>query len=56
MAVTIVAQALPMLAAVFVAVEIFGIAAYSLSGGSVLVALVETVWVAGLTSLTMPIG
>jgi hypothetical protein len=51
----VVGLALPLLAGVFALVEVFGAAAYSVTRDGVLVGVVESVWVAGLVAIAMPL-
>ena len=51
----VVGLALPLLAGVFVLVEVYGAAAYSVTRSGVLVGLVEAVWVAGIAAVSMPL-
>lgn len=51
----VVALALPILAGVFALAEVFGITAYAQGRNGVLVGVVESLWVAGLAAVTMPL-
>jgi dienelactone hydrolase len=51
----VVALALPLLAGVFGLVEVFGIAAYSVTRNGLLVGIVEATWVGGIAAIAMPL-
>lgn len=51
----VVLLALPLLAGTFALVEIFGAAAYAAGRNGVLVGVVETLWVAGIAAVAMPL-